>query len=135
MPNNLRLEILRNKEILGKFQNCVAYLVQKHFLALTLKNYAKADIKVFLSCVTLFEFLFFLKYFLNVSQDLRMVILENIISEKMHEAEPISYKFASFFSLFQQERTLSQSISILQCIRIISCVRTKTYLVTYILGD
>ena len=113
----------------------MAYLVQKHFLALTLKNYAKADIKVFLSCVTLFEFLFFLKYFLNISQDLRMVILENIISEKMHEAELISNKSASFFSLFQQERTLSQSISILQCIRMISCVGTKTYLMTYILVD
>ena len=61
LPNNFRLNILRNKEIFEKPPNWVETLLnlpsRNNTLVITLKNYAKADIKVFCSCPVLLNFL------------------------------------------------------------------------------
>ena len=62
--NNLRIYVLPNKEILGKSKNYVRTQpsgqspLEKIFLALALKKYAKANIKDFLSCLIFLDFLF-----------------------------------------------------------------------------
>ena len=64
LPNELRLRILRNKEMLGKSQNCmgaqpsVVYSLtcRNKYLARALKRHAETDINFFPFCLTLLEY-------------------------------------------------------------------------------
>ena len=60
LPNDLRLRILGNEEMLGKSQIWVEPISQSPFQKLILvtavKNHAKLDIKLVLSCPVLLDF-------------------------------------------------------------------------------
>ena len=69
LPNNPRLRIVENKEILAKFQECIETqpsvhsLCKSKFLALMVKKCLKTDIKDFWYCLTLLDLLIFPKIF------------------------------------------------------------------------
>ena len=70
LPNDFRLRILENQKIIGKSHKLEGDTTQRpvsplrnQLLAITVKTYAKADIKVFISCVDLFDFF---KFLLNI---------------------------------------------------------------------
>ena len=51
------------------------------FLTLTLKKYAKTDIKVFQTCLTVVDFLIFLEIFCAVLQIFKLEDLQNTVFE------------------------------------------------------
>ena len=69
VANCSRLRILWKNERLRKSQNCIGtqpsvkFRLRNKFLALVVKKCMKKDIKVFGPCLTLLDFLFFLKLF------------------------------------------------------------------------
>ena len=66
MLNNVKLRILGNKEMLGKSWNTIYFKDSSsdmNFFGTSAQKYAKTDIKVFPFCLTLIDFLIFLKIF------------------------------------------------------------------------
>ena len=67
-----RLRILRNKKILEKSQNCMGHCLVaslpciNKYLELTLKSYAKTDIRIFQICLTLLGFKLCVNIFLHL---------------------------------------------------------------------
>ena len=78
-PNYVRRWILRDREMFGKSLNCMGTQpsspCRNKFLAPAFKEYAKADIKVFLSCLTLLDFLINSKF----ARDCRPLLISSLM--------------------------------------------------------